>query len=324
MKKLVYFFILLLMVACSKEPKKVTDQKFIFGTMINITIYDSSEKKARNAMKLVYDELSRIDKKFNSRSKESLIYKLNDGSITEAKLDDEGLFLIKNISSSYELSKGKYDISIKPMMDLWGFENGEGVKTLPSKEDIEKIKEKVDFSKIKLSENQLSYSDIKLDTGSFLKGYAISKGAEILKANGIKHGMISAISSIATVGKKPDGNPWKIAIQDPSNMKKRLGIASLENKAVGVSGDYQTFVEIDGKKYHHLLDKTTGHPIKDKRMIVVLADDAFMADMLSTAFFMMDNKDIIDYVDSKGELEVMIVKDDMKQIKSKNYDNYMK
>lgn len=88
---------------------------------------------------------------------------------------------------------------------------------------------------------------VRIDTGSFLKGYAIKKATENLREVGVKSAFLSAISSIQTIGLKPDGTPWRIGVQDPDNPLKILGILELNNQSVGVSGDYQTFVEIDGK-----------------------------------------------------------------------------
>ncbi len=98
-----------------------------------------------------------------------------------------------------------------------------------------------------------------------------------------------------------------------------IGIVPLKDRAMGVSGDYQTYVEIDGKIYHHILDKDTGYPIADKKMVVVLCDNAFDADLLSTTFFLMPIDKVISYVDSRKDLDVLIVDKDMNIITSKNF-----
>ena len=98
-----------------------------------------------------------------------------------------------------------------------------------------------------------------------------------------------------------------------------IGIVPLTDRAMGVSGDYQTYVEIDGKMYHHILDKDTGYPVTDKKMVVVLCDNAFDADLLSTTFFLMPIDKVISYVDGRKDLDVLIVDKDMNIITSKNF-----
>ena len=84
---------------------------------------------------------------------------------------------------------------------------------------------------------------------------------------------------------------------------------------MGVSGDYQTYIEIDGKRYHHILDKDTGYPVTDKKMVVVIGNNAFFSDMYSTAFFTMNIDEILNYADN-NDLEVLIVDKDMKIYKN--------
>ena len=93
---------------------------------------------------------------------------------------------------------------------------------------------------------------------------------------------------------------------------------------MGVSGDYQTYVEIDGKRYHHILDKTTGYPISDKKMVLVICDNAFIADMYSTAFFTMPIEKIISYAEKDQKMKVLVVDKDMRIFKSKNLEFFEK
>ena len=130
---------------------------------------------------------------------------------------------------------------------------------------------------------------------------------------------ITSISSIEVIGTKPENKPWKIGLQNPENQSEMIGIVSLKDRAMGVSGDYQTYVEIDGKMYHHILDKDTGYPVQDKKMVVVLCNNAFDADLLSTTFFLMPIDKVISYVDSREDLDVLIVDKDMNIITSKNF-----
>lgn len=316
-KKILAILILpIFILSCGKEVKKIEKSSFLFGTYISITIYDENEKLANKAIDEAFKEIARIDNKFNSKVKGSLIDKLNSGEEKEIILDEEGVYLFENLKRVYDLSHGKYDITIGPLLDLWDFGNKEK-RELPTLEEIEKAKKNTGFSNLILDGNRLYFSKkgIEIDTGSFLKGYAVEKAKETMRDLGVKSAFISSISSIETINKKPDGQNWKIGIENPENSQELLGVVELDNKGMGVSGDYQTYIEIDGKRYHHILDKDTGYPVTDKKMVVVIGNNAFFSDMYSTAFFTMNIDEILNYADN-NDLEVLIVDKDMKIYKN--------
>ena len=326
-KLIVFIFLLLSMflISCSRKIEKIEESKFLFGTYIKIIVYSNNKEKAIQSIEKAFNEIQRIDEKYNSKSEGSLIYNLNNSDNKTVKLDEEGIKIFEGVKKAYELSEHKYDITIAPLLELWGFTD-ETIELsdlkLPTKEEIDFTKTFVDFDKVKISnDGTLTIeSPVKeIDTGSFLKGYAISKAREILKDDGIKSAFITSISSIEVIGTKPENKLWKIGLQNPENPSEMIGIVSLKDRAMGVSGDYQTYVEIDGKMYHHILDKDTGYPVEDKKMVVVLCDNAFDADLLSTTFFLMPIDKVISYVDSRKDLDVLIVDKDMNIVASKNF-----
>ncbi|WP_429188558.1 FAD:protein FMN transferase [Fusobacterium sp. PH5-44] len=308
----------------SKE-KKIEDERFLFGTYVKILIYDSDKLKAENAIKLAFDEIERIDKKYNSKVKNSIIFDLNNMEFINGKksisIDEEGAYLLREVSKVYQLSNKKYDITISPLMSLWGFdEKVLEIKNIPNQDEIQNVIKKIDFDKLSFDEKQLTLESPveNIDTGSFLKGYAIFNASKILKEHGITSGFITSISSLSTIGRKSDGSSWRIGVQNPENSSEILGVLELQGEAIGISGDYQTYKEINGKKYHHILDKSNGFPISDKKMVVVVSDSCFLADIYSTGFFLMKIEDILSYVDKTENLEVLIVDSNNKIIKSKN------
>ena len=293
MKKILLIFTLILLIGCGKkEKKKIVESKFAFGTMIDMVVYSDNSKKAKKAMDLAFEEIERVDDKFNTHKEESLIYKLNHNSGKFFKLDDEGIYLFKGVKETYALSEGKYDITITPLMQVWGFFDESDRVKIPSKNDLERAIQRVDYENLEVIGNKIRLKSSKneIDTGSFLKGYAIHRAKVILEENGIEHAFISAISSIETLNTKPKGETWKVGLQNPEDPSKIYHIVGIDDKSMGVSGDYQIFVEIDGKKYHHLIDKKSGYPVKDKKMVVVIGEDGFFTDMYSTAFFLYADK----------------------------------
>ena len=319
------FISVIFLLGCNKEVKKFESEKFLFGTYIRMTVYDSDEKLAKESMEKAFDEIARIDQKFNSKVSESIIGKLNSSENKSVKLDDEGKYLFNELNKIYEFSNKKYDITIEPLLKTWGFGEIEKL-SLPTEEEIKKAQEVIDFSKVKLDGDNLIIEDpVKsIDTGSFLKGYAVQKAKEKLKEAGIKSAFITSISSIDVIGTKPKEKPWRIGVQNPQAPDKILGVVELNNESMGVSGDYQTYVEIDGKRYHHILDKTTGYPITDKKMVLVICDNAFIADMYSTVFFTMPIEKIISYAEKDQKMKVLVVDKEMRIFKSKNLEFFEK
>lgn len=326
-KKLLIVFILLFsFIGCSeKKINKFESERFLFGTYIRITVYDKDEKLAKTSMEEAFKEIERIDNKFNSKVSSSIIGRLNSSPRETIELDEEGIYLFNELKEIYELSNGKYDITIAPLLKVWGF--GEvGNIAVPSEEAIKEAQGKIDFSKVKLEGNKLSLEEPieEIDTGSFLKGYAIEKAKLKMKELGVTSAFITSISSIDVIGTKPENKLWRIGVQNPDAPDQIIGIVELDDEGMGVSGDYQTYVEIDGKRYHHILDKTTGYPVNDKRMVLVVCDDAFMADMYSTAFFTMSIEKIINYAENDQKMKVLIVDKDMNIHKSKNLKLFQK
>lgn len=312
LKKILAILILpIFILSCGKDVKKIEKSSFLFGTYISITVYDKDEKLANKAIEAAFTEIERIDNKFNSKVKGSLIERLNSGEVKEITLDEEGVYLFDNLRKIYDLSHGKYDVTIGPLLDLWDFGNKDK-RELPTREEIEKAKEEIGFENLIFNGNSLSFAKkgIEIDTGSFLKGYAVERAKEIMRNLGVTSAFISSISSIETINGKIDGQPWKIGVENPENSQELLGIVELNNKGMGVSGDYQTYVEIAGEKYHHILDKETGYPINDKKMVVVIGDNAFFSDMYSTAFFTMKNEEVFEFAAENG-IEVLIVDKEM-------------
>ncbi|MGL5124617.1 MAG: FAD:protein FMN transferase [Fusobacteriaceae bacterium] len=313
--------LLFLFSSCSKGGvKRYEEERFLFGTYIKMIVYEKTEKIAKEIMDSGFNEIERIDKKFNSKDPKSIISQLNNSKEKKIKIDDETKYLLEQAKYAYDLTKGKFDITMYPLVEVWGFMDEEYRKTIPTEEELKEAKKLINFSKVKIMNGNLELLEpIKeIDTGAFLKGYAVEKAKEKMVDKGLKSGFVSSISSIATIGIKPDGTPWRVGIQDPENPEKILGIIDLNDESMGVSGDYQTYVEIAGKRYHHILDKDTGFPVQDKKMVVVVNKNGLMADLLSTALFLMKPKEILEYTNKDKNIKIIMVLSDNSLLKTEN------
>ncbi|MGL4787982.1 MAG: FAD:protein FMN transferase, partial [Cetobacterium sp.] len=215
----------MLLLGCEKKVKRVDDERFAFGTFFKISIFSNDEKKAKQSIESAFVEIERIDSKYNSKVKGSLTDNLN--TLKKETFDAEGILLLNEVNKAYELSSGKYDITMEPLMTVWGFsEEVPPRDSVPTKKELEEAASNVDFSQIEVIGNEIviNKDGVKIDTGSFLKGYAVKKAGEKLREAGVESGFISAISSIEAIGVKGDGTPWKIGIQNPNNPSEILGI----------------------------------------------------------------------------------------------------
>lgn len=283
----ILFLFLVVIFGCGKDEEKYTESRFLFNTLITITLYSENEVIGKNALKKAFEEIERIDKEINNHTKGSDIDNINSSRGQNIKVHPETINLLERALLVCRETKGKFDITISPVFELWGFEKE--TQRLPDNKDLTEKLKHVNYNNIVIEGNKVQLKDpeTKIEAGSFLKGYALYNAGELLKKEKIKGAFISATSTIVTVGSKPKNNKWKIAIQNPDKEGDYLHILEVEGKSVGVAGDYQTFIEVEGKRYHHILDPATGYPITGVRMVVLICDNGYTADMYDTAIFAM-------------------------------------
>lgn len=326
MKKIAVLILSLVFIAsCGvKEKVKVEHREFIFGTMINFTVYGEKEKAIEDAIGDAVEEMKRIEAAYNTKNEGSILYNLNLNPIEGQEMTEELYNILTETKRISELSKGYFDITIGPLVDLWGFDKLE-LKEIPSREAIEKVLDLIDYKSLIFDKNniKLSHEGQKVETGSFLKGYAIKRAKEVLVEHNIESALISAISSVETIGPRGDGGKWRIGVQNPKNPDEMIKIATLSGEAMGVSGDYQTYVVVDGKKYHHILNPKTGYPGDTISMLVVITSDSFLADLYSTALFMESPDKIIETVEKMENVEVMVADTKDKIYMSSNMKKYI-
>ena len=283
-----------------KEYKVQT--RFLFHTNIKIKIPDSFENK-------VFDELFEIledmNKNYNSYSKNSYIDKINKNNGKFVQVNEETVNLLEKVVHFSEIMNGEYDITIMPLIKLWGFYK-ENSDKIPENLEIKKIKKLVDYKKIIIDKKNLK---VKIDknqeiiTGSFIKAYAIDKAIQKMKELKIDDAIINAGgSSIAAI------NGWGIIVENPEPEKKLLknddgkilkitkekyegnneynDLFEIEIKDLtySTSNQVNTFLEIDGEKYGHIISPKTGFPAKNKQ-IGIITENAFFGDMISTGLY---------------------------------------
>ena len=272
--------------SCAKT-KKATESAFCLDTMINITCYGQN---ASEAAKAAMSEIRRIEFLLSPYIETSEIYQINHNAHKSPwKISDETAFVIGQALEFCSLTDGAFDITIKPLVDLWNIKAENPIP--PTDEKINEAKQKVDYSLVTLKDGFISFAKegMMIDLGGAAKGYACDKAVEILKSYGIKNAILDLGGNIYAMGQSEKKAPWRIGLQDPSGERgEYFDVVELSDLSCVTSGSYERYFEYDGKIYHHIINPHTGKCADTGLISVsVVADSSFQADMLSTAIFVM-------------------------------------
>ncbi|MBS7298857.1 MAG: FAD:protein FMN transferase [Eubacteriales bacterium] len=251
----------------------------VFDTVSNISIHSTKDTTAD------YEQLlKKLDSQLNVYNENSIISKLNNGEL--CALPPE-LTVFLSDAASYSSYLGDYfDISLNPVISSWTLAE----KNLLLPDDI---KEKlslvgIDALYIDYEANtaKIKEDGASINLGAVAKGYAANVLADRMRADAIGSALINLGGNVYAVGAKPDGSDWNIAICDPENTAQTAVTVKCTDSAVVTSGDYERYFELDGKKYHHIIDPKTGYPSDSGLSSVTIIDrDAMLCDVLSTAIF---------------------------------------
>jgi len=278
-----------------------------------------------------------LEKKLSVTDEGSEIYALNRDGKAEVSADVADI-MGRALSVCAE-TDGALDISIYPVLKAWGFTTGS--YRVPDEEEIDALLENVDYRQVQAQQDTgtvlLSHctqqdtgtvlvssaaSDSKcqviiapgmqVDLGSIVKGYTGSAVAKYFRDNGVKSALINLGGNVECIGKKPDGNKWKVAIKSPfaDSQTGIFGVIDAEDMAIITSGGYERFFEENGKTYWHILDPTTGYPAENGLVsVTIIGSDGLRCDGLSTALFVMGLDDAIEFWKKSGDFDAIFITD---------------
>ena len=216
----------------------------------------------------------------------------------------------------YSETGGAFDVTVGPLMKLWGFrkpqDDARAQSTVPPDEELKEVCGKVGMDKVAIDAEKQTISfkqeGMRLDFGGIGKGLALDRAAEVLKRHGVAIAALSAgSSSIVVLGAPPGQAGWRVRIRDPYDDRDSLGTVTLREEALSTSGSYEKFVEFGGKKYCHILDPRTGRPVEGMLSATVIGPTGMETDALSTAFFVMGVEKTREYCKVHGEVRVVLV-----------------
>lgn len=264
-----------------KRPVKLChDNRLLMGTFWEVISPD------KRAGAIVFSEASRIEQLLSKYIESSEISRLNRTG--KLKVSPDTFYIIKRSKEFWQLSDGAFDITVAPLLELWGFSNRK--YSVPADKEIRSVLKLIGSDKIILHEKnyvvEFKLPGMKIDLGGIAKGFALDLAVKKLKENHINSCLINAGGQVYALGEK-SSTPWKIAIKNPRE-PEISGTLELKNKSASTSGDYEQFFINSGRRYCHIIDPKTGFPA-DAHLtsVTVIADEGSTADALSTAIFVL-------------------------------------
>ena len=293
MKKLTQFslgvFVLTLLAGCDRAPDLTKFEGFAQGTTYHITYWSEAAVDGKALESEVVKEFADIDKAMSNYRPDSVIEGFNNHPNDESQfVGDEIVALLRIASRVSQASQGCYDLTIKPLFDLWGFK--EDVLSIPDEATLQSAMAEVGMDKVVIVDDThvQKPANVRVDVSSVAQGYSVEKVSRILERHGIHNYLVEVGGELKTHGHKPDGTAWRIAVEKPLPGEQRMMKVLTTPKdlpfAVMTSGTYRHYFDVNGQRYSHILDARTGKPVThDLVATTVLHDDPTVADAWSTA-----------------------------------------
>lgn len=290
MKKYILFFLpCLFFIFCSgchlhtKSNQKLFEKNFIyFDTVISLQFY--AGENGNDLMEHCVEMCAKYENTFSRTLETSELYAINHRTQNTVTVSDDIAELISVGLQYYTISNGKFDITIAPLSDLWDFKSENA--SVPEADAISEALKKVGADQISLSGNTLTFSssDVMIDLGALVKGFAADRLKSYLTENNVTSGLLNLGGNVLTIGNRPDGSSWSIGIQKPFDDNDPIAdVVKVTDKTVVSSGIYERYFKQNDIIYHHILDPDTGYPIQnDLWGVSIICDSSLTGDALST------------------------------------------
>ncbi|MBO5725326.1 MAG: FAD:protein FMN transferase [Lentisphaeria bacterium] len=262
----------------------------VMGTAGKITLYNVEESDVVRVMDGVQEIFYHVEKLCSIFNPESALYRINASAEKKAIPCPEELFtLLEECSYFHKISSGAFDVSIRPLMLLWGFYRKRN--TLPDEKALRETLDVTGFDKVVLDRKNHTVSfrkkGVSLDLGGIAKGYALDLGAAFLRKEGVKKFVLDLGGNLFCFNENTADEPFRIGIRSPENPHRIVKTIFLRNGAIATSGDYERYVWIGGKRYTHIMDPRTGKPVSGIHGVTVLTPRGLDSDVYSTMIFVL-------------------------------------
>ena len=292
-----------------QQTEPISESRLMLDTFCTITIYDPQN---RAILKDALDLCEEYEALFSISAEGSDVWRINNAGGAPVDVSPQTADIIRAGIEYAELSGGMFDITIGRLSTLWDFSGQSG---LPSESDIADARATVDYHQITIADNtvQLSNPESWIDLGGIAKGYIADRAAYFLRESGVTGAVIDLGGNIVIVGRKTDGSSWRVGVTKPfSDRDDLIGIVETSEASVVSAGVYERQFVKDGVLYHHILDPTTGMPVRsDVVGATVMSEGSMEGDALSTSILLLGSVGAAAVLDeSPGFIGAVLILDD--------------
>ncbi|QJA07983.1 FAD:protein FMN transferase [Romboutsia sp. CE17] len=304
-------FIGFLLLKSSNSESKYNKSYFYLGTVNEITLFNIKKSQSEQILSKCDEILRDIENKMSDTIVSSDVSKINNNAGSFVKVSSDTFFVIEEAIKYSNLSNGNFDITIGPISDLWAI--GTEDARIPSKEEIQKYLNLVNYKNITLNKNdssiKLEKDNMKIDLGAIAKGYAADVIANYLKSNNVNSAIINLGGNVYTIGNKSNNEPFTVGIQDPTMPRgNSIGNIKVSNKSVVTSGIYERYIESENKIYHHILNPSNGYPFDNElSSVTIISDKSISCDALSTSAFGLGLEPGLNLIESIDNVDAIFI-----------------
>ncbi len=307
--------VLLMLVACASSCEQARARKFYqerecMDTVVGVTVFDTSAGHARRAIEAAFariDEVVALADRYRPNSEVSKLI----ASGGPMRVSPEVYDLLKTAKDMAERTGGAFDITCGPLLIMW--KQCGRAKRLPTKEELKRALAPVGSDGIVLADGtaKLAKPGMKIDLGGVAKGYAVDAAIAALRRAGITSALVNAGGDMAMIGPRPGKPNWSIGVQDPrkpDDQKAMVCTLALPPCAVATSGNYQRYVEIEGRRFSHIVDPRTGWPCASVPSVTIVSKSSAMAaDAWATAASVLPPDETLKLINADSDLEALLV-----------------
>ena len=282
------------------------------GSTFKIVLYSPDEASARRASQAAFQRIAALDAAFSDYNPESELMRLCDRAGGPPVAVSKDLFdILQRSKAMYERSEGAFDVTVGPVVRLW--RRARRDHKMPNPETLARARDLVSSNFMTLDPDaqtvQLARPGMKLDLGAIAKGYASDEAVKLLAREGIRRTLVAGSGDIVTGDPPPGRDGWTIAIAalDPKPGAPERSVL-LRNAAISTSGDSAQFVEIDGKRYSHIVNPKTGLGVVDRCTVTVVAPDGATADALDTCVYILGPARGLPLIESTENVSARVVR----------------
>jgi len=310
---LLAFFIIL--AGCSAR-KEIVFSGRTMGTTYRVKVVGGYFQNTGGLQEKIDRRLKAINQSMSTYLADSEISNFNrlKKADTRFEVSNDFLQVMRVAANIYRLSDGAWDGTVDPLVNLWGFGRKDSGGAIPDNQKVSKLLKNVGFDFIKILDDRYllkTNPSVTLDLGSIAKGFGVDQIAELIKAQGFKDFLVEIGGEVYAAGFRKNGQPWRVGVNKPRKdapINQVYKVVPLTDKAMATSGDYRSFFEINGKRYSHVIDPRTGHPVANGVVSAsVIADNCTFADGLATAIMVMGYAKGLALVNRLDGVECLIV-----------------